>query len=184
MQRRHPRSVPGGFVRKVPEGDDRQRLVCRECGFVNYENPRVVVGSVVTWQERFLLCRRAINPRRGYWTLPAGFLELHESSLDGAKREAWEEARAEIEIDQLLSVYSIPRLSQIQLIYRARLLSPEIEAGPETAELALFPWERIPWDEIAFPSVRWALGHFREVRGEAAFAPRTNPAGETGDLVR
>jgi 8-oxo-dGTP pyrophosphatase MutT (NUDIX family) len=97
-------------------------------------------------------------------------------------REAWEEARARLRIDQLLAVYSIPRLSQIQLIYRADLLSADVAAGPETAELALFAWDDIPWNEIAFPSVHWALGHYREVRGQATFAPRTNPPGEAGDM--
>ena len=163
------------FVRKIPPGDDRQRLVCTDCGFIHYENPKVVVGAVATWDERILLCRRAIHPRKGYWTLPAGFLELHESAIDGAKREAWEEARAELEIRQLLAVYSIPRISQIQLIYLAGLVSPAVEAGPETAELDLFRWDDIPWGDMAFPSVHWALGHFAEVRGQAAFAPRFNP---------
>ena len=180
-----PPAVPAGhrFAREIPEGDDRPRLICGDCGFVQYENPMVVVGSVATWRTRILLCRRAIPPRKGFWTLPAGYLELHESAADGAIREAWEEARARLYIDQLLAVYSIPRLSQIQLIYRAQLLSADVAAGPETAELALFAWDDIPWNEIAFPSVHWALGHFRDVRGQATFAPRTNPPGEFGDMA-
>lgn len=101
----------------------------------------------------------------------------------GALREAWEEARAELEIDQLLAVYSVPRISQIQLIYRARLKTPAIEAGPESAEVGLFDWGDIPWPELAFPSVHWALGHHREVLGEAVFAPRGNPPGENGDRL-
>ena len=172
----------GAFVREVPEGDNRPRLVCSDCGFIHYENPIVVVGSVATWNDRILLCRRAIDPRKGYWTLPAGFLELHESTADGAKREAWEEARARLEIDQLLAVYSIPRISQVQLIYRARLVSPDVSPGPETAETGLFAWEEIPWDDIAFPSVHWALGHYRELRDQPVFAPRANPPGEVGNL--
>lgn len=168
------------FERRVPEGDDRSRLVCRDCGFINYENPKIVVGAVAAWQERILLCRRAIEPRRGFWTLPAGFLELHETAAAGARREAWEEARARIEIDQLLAVYSIPRISQIQLIYRARLTSPEVAAGPETLELDLFTWDAIPWDLLAFPSVHWALRDYHAVRDAAVFAPRGNPPGEDG----
>ncbi|WP_340116090.1 NUDIX hydrolase [Pelagibius sp. 7325] len=168
------------FERKVPAGDDRTRLVCRDCGFVNYENPKIVVGSVATWQDRILLCRRAIEPRRGFWTLPAGYLELHEEAAAGARREAWEEARARLEIDQLLAVYSIPRISQIQLIYRAGLITPEVAAGPETLELDLFTWDAIPWDQLAFPSVHWALKDHRAVRGQAVFAPRGNPPGEDG----
>jgi ADP-ribose pyrophosphatase YjhB (NUDIX family) len=170
----------GRFVRQVPDGDDRPRLVCKDCGFIRYENPQVVVGSVAVWEERILLCRRAIPPRKGFWTLPAGYLELHESAAEGARREAWEEAYAELEIDQLLAVYSIPRISQIQLIYRARLVSPEVRPGIETADTGLFPWDGIPWDEIAFPSVHWALADYRALRDEPVFAPRVNPPGEDG----
>ena len=171
------------FVKEVPDGDDRLRRVCADCGFVDYENPKMVVGSVVTWDDRILLCRRAIEPRRGFWTLPAGFLEQHETAAEGARREAWEEARARIEIDQLLAVYSIPRISQIQLIYRARLNAPDFAPGPETEALDLFAWDDIPWDDLAFPSVHWALGHHREVAGLDVFAPRVNPEGETGDMT-
>ena len=172
------------FVRRIPDGDDRDRLVCDSCGFINYENPKVVVGSVATWQERILLCRRAINPRKGYWTLPAGFLEQHESAAEGALREAWEEARAELEIDQLLSIYSIPRISQIQLIFRARLVTPKVEPGPETEVLDLFDWDDIPWEELAFPSVHWALHHFAETRDQVNFAPKVNPLEQTGEMAR
>ncbi len=174
--------IKPNFEQRTPEGDDRPRQVCADCGFVAYENPKVVVGSVVTWQGRVLLCRRAIDPRKGFWTLPAGYLELHESAADGARREAWEEAGVRIEIDQLLAVYSIPRISQVQLIYRASLPAPEAVAGAETLELDFFTWDRIPWDDLAFPSVHWALGHFKEVEGQAGFAPRSNPPDATGDL--
>ena len=169
------------FVRRQPEGDDRLRLVCEDCGFIAYDNPRVVVGSVCSWEDRILLCRRRIEPRRGFWTLPAGFLEQHETTGEGARREAWEEARAMIELDGVLAVYSIPRLSQVQVMYRARLLSPAVEAGPESIEVGLFEWEGIPWDDIAFPSVHWALGHFREVAGQAQFQTRSNPPGQVGN---
>jgi ADP-ribose pyrophosphatase YjhB (NUDIX family) len=171
-----------GFIQRVPDGDDRLRKVCEDCGFVDYENPRVVVGSVACWEDRVLLCRRAIDPRKGFWTLPAGYLEQNETAGDGALREAWEEAHARIEIDQLLAVYSVPRISQIQLIFRARLLSSEVKPGSETLELDLFDWEGIPWVDIAFPSVHWALGHYRESRGRTAFAPYGNPPGATGDM--
>jgi ADP-ribose pyrophosphatase YjhB (NUDIX family) len=177
-------TAPGNFHRVVPDGDDRQRLVCADCGFVNYENPKIVVGSVVRHEGRILMCRRAIDPRKGFWTLPAGFLEQHESTADGAVREAWEEAQARIAIDALLAVYSIPRLSQVQLIYRAHLVTPEFAAGPESLEVALFRPEEIPWDDIAFPSVHWALGHDRAAGDAAVFAPFTNPAGEQGDMER
>lgn len=171
----------GGFERQVPPGDDHERLVCRDCGFVHYENPKIVVGSVVSRDGRILLCRRAIEPRKGLWTLPAGYLELGESADEGARREAWEEARAEIEIDQLLGVYAIRRISQIQLIYRARLVSEEVAAGPESEAVGLFAWEDIPWDEIAFPSVYWALQDYRSLRHATQFAPRGNPVETGGD---
>ncbi len=111
----------GPVVRQIPPGDDKERLVCLDCGFVNYDNPKVVVGAVVTVGDKFLLCKRAIEPRPGFWTIPAGYLEQHEDTLDGALREAREEAGADITIDALLAVYSIRRLSQVQLIYRATL---------------------------------------------------------------
>ena len=157
-------------------------MVCEDCGFILYENPKVVVGSVATWDGKILLCRRAIYPRKGFWTLPAGFLELGEDPQAGALREAWEEAFARLEIDQLLAVYTIPRIGQIQLIYRACVLNDDFKAGEETVELALFAWDEIPWDHIAFPSVHWALGHFREVQDLKTFAPKVNPLGEDGNL--
>ena len=160
------------FQRRIPAGDDRERLVCDACGFIHYENPKVVVGVVAQHGDRILLCRRAIEPRKGFWTLPAGYLELGETPEAGAEREAWEEARADLVLDQLLGVYSITRISQVQLIYRARLRHPDVAAGPESAAVGLFRWDEIPWDEIAFPSVHWALGHFRDVAGQPRFAPR------------
>lgn len=175
------RTAAGPSVRTIPEGDNRERLVCPDCGFINYENPKVVVGAVCTWEGRILLCRRAIEPRDGYWTLPAGYLELNETTADGAVRETREEANAEIAIEALMAVYNIPRISQVQLIYLADLVAPDVSAGPESAEVALFHWDDIPWDDLAFPSVRWALNHYAEVRNAESFHPRTNPPGETGD---
>jgi ADP-ribose pyrophosphatase YjhB (NUDIX family) len=177
-----PASPQPNFKRETPEGDNRPRLICNDCGFINYENPKVVVGAVVREGDRILMCRRAINPRHGFWTLPAGYLELNETTADGARREAWEEARAKIEIDGLLAVYSIPRLSQVQVIYRARFAAPGIEPGPESLEVGMFAWDEIPWSDIAFPSVRWALGHYREIGEAEHFAARTNPPGELGNF--
>lgn len=169
------------FESRIPEGDNRHRQVCNDCGFIAYENPKVVVGAVVTFEDKILLCRRAINPRSGFWTLPAGYMELHETAEAGAMREAFEEARAKIAIDQLLGAYTIPRLSQVQLIYRARLVDPAISAGPESLDVGLFTWDDIPWDELAFPSVHWALRHFEAVRDRVTFPAFSNPPGETGD---
>ncbi len=177
----NPAKPAGPTVRKVPEGDNRERLVCEDCGFVLYRNPQVVVGAVCAWQDRLLLCRRAIEPRRGYWTIPAGYLELEESVAEGAVRETLEEAGARIEIEAVLAVYSIPRISQVQVIHAARLLSPDIAAGAETLDARLVTWDEIPWDDIAFPSVHWALEHHREYRSGAPFATRSNPPGEFGD---
>lgn len=122
------------------------------------------------------MCRRAINPRKDFWTLPAGFLEEHESPEDGARREAREEACADIVLDALLAVYSVPHISQVQLMYRAHLAVPEFAAGPESLETKLFAWDDIPWNELAFPTVKWALDHWRQTRDQAIFAPFANPA--------
>ena len=129
----------------MPDGDSLPRLVCRDCGHIHYVNPKIVTGAVITHGEKFLLARRAIHPRKGYWTIPAGYLEEHETTQAGAERESMEEAGALIAIDGLLAVYSIPRISQVQLIYRATLTSPDFAAGPESIEVALFSWDEIPW---------------------------------------
>ena len=157
------------------------RLVCPDCGFINYENPKIVVGSVARWDDRILMVRRSIEPRSGFWTLPAGYLELNETTEAGARREAAEEAQAEIELEGLLAIYNIPRISQVQLIYRARLLSPNAAPGREAHEVALYRWDEIPWDLLAFPSVRWALHHFHDSLASPHWTPQTNPPGETGN---
>jgi ADP-ribose pyrophosphatase YjhB (NUDIX family) len=151
----------GPSVMAVPAGDDRERLVCPDCGFVQYENPKVIVGAVCVWQDRTLLCRRAIEPRRGFWTMPAGFMELDETTAEGAAREVWEEARARVAVEDLLGVYEIPHIGQIYMVYRARLLTPDFAPGPESEDVALFAWNAIPWDNLAFPSVTWALRTFQ-----------------------
>ena len=167
------------FTLRIPADDDRARRVCDDCGFIDYVNPKIVAGSVVTRGEKILLCRRAIEPRRTFWTLPAGFMEEGESVEEGAMREAMEEANADIRIDRLLAVYSVPRISQVQIMYRAELLS-EVSAGPESLEVGLFAWKDIPWSQLAFPTVVWALTHFAQVRGQSDFAPFANPAGTDG----
>ena len=163
------------FSKKIPEGEDRHRLVCDTCGYIAYVNPKIVVGSIVTSGDKFLICRRAIEPRKGFWTLPAGYLEEHETVEAGAAREAREEACAEIAIDGLLAVYSITHLSQVQLMFRAQLVGDSIAAGPESLEVKLVAWDDIPWAELAFPSVKWALEHFRQWQAGAA-APFSKPS--------
>jgi len=169
------------FSRRVPDGDTSERYVCDDCGHVHYTNPKIVVGSVVAHEGRILMCRRAIDPRKGYWTLPAGFLEENETPEQGARREALEEAGADIALDGLLAVYSVPRISQVQLMYRARLEKPVFSAGSESLDVKLFLWDDIPWNEAAFPSVQWALNHYRKTRDLKAFAPFSNPPGDTGN---
>ena len=162
--------MAGHFEKRRHEGDDQDRLTCRDCGFIAYENPKIVVGSVVAvpragGDDAVLLCRRAIEPRRGFWTLPAGYLEMGETVEEGARREAWEEARARIETQGVLAVYSIARFGQVQVMFRARLGAPDFAAGPESLEVRAFAWDDIPWDDIAFPTVRWALQAWREGAG-------------------
>ncbi len=168
-------AFPQRFVKSVPAGDDRTRDVCVHCGFVDYQNPKIVVGTVASHQGRILLCRRAIDPRRGFWTLPAGYLELGETVEDGARREAYEEARARIVLERMLAVYSVPRISQVQIMFRAGLETPDCAAGPESLEVGLFDWGDIPWADIAFPTVGWALRQWKEVEGRADFAVFSNP---------
>lgn len=167
----------GGPVElRHPEGDTLERHVCTHCAVVHYVNPKVVVGAVCSWQDRVLLCRRAIEPRSGFWTIPAGYLEIGESTEAGARREAFEEARARIEIEGLIAVYNVVRIGQVQLLYRARLLSPQVEPGPETEELDLFDWQAIPWDDLAFPTVQWVLRRARDLRHhEGPYAPELGP---------
>lgn len=164
------------FVRRIPDGDNMERDVCARCGHVHYVNPKIVVGAVCSWHGRILLCRRAIDPRLGFWTIPAGYMEERETPAEGAAREAWEEAQAKIEIDRLLAVYSVPRISQVQLIFRATLAAPDFAPGVESLETKLFAWEEIPWDTLAFPSVHWALKHHRETAALSDFPPFDNPA--------
>ena len=178
----HIQPPPGPrFERRVPQGDTTERYVCGDCGHIYYSNPKIVVGSVVAHEGRILLCRRAIEPRKGFWTLPAGYLEDHETPEDGARREAREEAQCDIVLDALLAVYSIPRISQVQLMYRAQLATPAFAAGAESLEVRLFSWEDIPWADLAFPSVTWALNHYRETKDRAVFVPASNPARKMGD---
>ena len=168
--------LPASFSDKIPDGDDRIRAVCEHCDFIDYKNPKMVVGSVATWEDKVLLCKRAIEPRVGYWTLPAGYMELNESVEEGAVREAYEEARATLEIERILAVYSIPRISQVQIMFRARLVNPSISAGPESEDVGLFKWEDIPWSDLAFPSVNWALRQWHESRDKVEFPPFGDPA--------
>lgn len=166
------KSANGPSVEAVPEGDNRTRLVCPDCGYIEYDNPKVVVGAVCDWQGKLLMCRRAIEPRKGFWTFPAGFMELGETMAEGAAREVWEEARARVEIGSLIGVYEVPRVSHIYVLYRARMLSDEFAAGEESEEVGLFDWYDIPWEALAFPSIEWGLKRYHEGGAPSAHVAR------------
>lgn len=155
------KSPQGPVVRAVPAGDDRERMMCVDCGFVHYDNPKVVAGAVCVWEDKILLCRRAIEPRIGFWTIPAGFLELGETIAEGAAREVREESGARVEVGEVLGIFEIPRISQIYVVHLAKMLGPDLDPGPESLEAGLFAWDDIPWDELAFPSVKWSLDRYR-----------------------
>ena len=154
----------------VPAGDLLPRHVCRACGHIHYENPRLVVGCVATWGEQILLCRRAIEPQLGYWTLPAGFMENGETTSQAASRETLEEAGAKIIIDAPFAMVSIAHINQVHLFYRGRLSSPDFLAGEESLEVALVGASDIPWMDIAFRSVTFCLQHFLDDRKKGQFA--------------
>ena len=149
---------------RVPADDNRDRAICSGCGEVHYENPINVVGTVPVWGDQVLLCRRNIEPRYGMWTLPAGFLELGESTAEGALRETVEEAGARVEMQALFSVLNVVRVGQVHFFYRARMLDTSLDPGPETIEARLFREDEVPWDELAFRTVRLTLEHFFEDR--------------------
>lgn len=149
---------------RIPEGDNRQRQVCDHCDFINYQNPKNVVGCILGWEEKVLLCKRAIEPRYGYWTLPAGFMENRETSMQGAAREAFEEANATAENLKLFGLYNLPRISQIYIMFHGDLKDGYIATGEESLDVALFAREDIPWDELAFPVVTESLQRYFEER--------------------
>ena len=154
---------------RVPADDNRERAVCTACGEIHYENPLNVVGTVPVFGERVLLCRRAIEPRHGFWTLPAGFMELGETVAEGARRETDEEAGAQVELEGLFSLLNVVRVGQVHLFYRARMLSEHLAPGPETLEARLFREDEVPWDELAFRTVRRTLELYFEDRRRGAF---------------
>ena len=156
---------------RLPPGDERKRRICTVCETIFYENPKIVVGSVATQGDSILLCRRAIPPRVGYWTLPAGFMENGETIEEGARREAREEANAQLQIQSLLAVYSLKHIDQVQLFFAAQVLNDDLSAGPESLEIDFFNYNTIPWSELAFPTVSWALKHHQSNRNKLVFAP-------------
>ena len=148
----------------IPANDNRMRQVCTKCGEIHYENPKLVVGTVAYFREKILLCRRAIEPRSGKWTLPAGFMELNETTQEGALRETLEEAGALVRPIKLMAVYDVVVANQVHLFYLAEMTSESLDPGEESLEARLFDEHEIPWDEIAFRSVEAALRHFLKDR--------------------
>jgi len=144
----------------IPRNETLHRKVCGHCQTIHYENPKVIVGAVTTYENKFLLCKRAIEPQLGLWTYPAGFLENNESLEAGAKREAFEEAYAEIDISHLIGTYSLTAINQIHIIYAATMSKPEFKKSFESSDVLLFEQDEIPWDFLAFPVISWALKAF------------------------
>jgi ADP-ribose pyrophosphatase YjhB (NUDIX family) len=171
---KHCRNCGAAVIYRLPDdGDTRERAVCPACDTIHYENPLNVVGTVPHFGDRVLLCKRNIEPRWGKWTLPAGFMELGESVAEGAARETHEEAGAEIEMEELFTVMSVPRVGQVHLFFRARLLSDRFDPGHETIEARLFREDEIPWDEIAFRTVKETLECFFSDRRKGSFEVHT-----------
>lgn len=183
------------FSHRLAPGEDKERDVCDHCGFIDYRNPKIVAGAVVAFagtgrphgegavpleEISILLCKRAIFPRKGFWTLPAGFMELNETTQAAACRETLEEAGAQVEPDAILAVYDILPRGQVHIYRRARLTG-SFHAGEESLEVKLFNWADIPWDNLAFETVHWALQAYRNSREREIFAPYTNPGNQVGE---
>ena len=145
---------------KIPPGDSLPRHVCDACSTIHYQNPKMIVGCIAEWEHRILLCRRAIEPRHGLWTVPAGFMENGETTAQGAARETLEEANARVEIGPLYAMYNIPHINQVYILFRARLLDLDFSAGAESLEVQLFDEADVPWETLAFATVRNTLTHY------------------------
>lgn len=154
---------------RVPEGEDRERHVCPACDTIHYQNPRMVVGCIIEQEGQILMCKRAIEPRLGYWTVPAGYLELGESAAAGAARETLEEASARVEVLAPYAHFDVPRIGQAYILYRARMTAPEYEPGPESLEVTWMRPHELPWQDLAFPVVKAALELYIEDMEKGAY---------------
>jgi ADP-ribose pyrophosphatase YjhB (NUDIX family) len=155
--------------RRTPLGDDRPRYVCDACHTVHYENPKIVVGCIPEWEDHILLCRRAIEPRLGFWTVPAGYLEMGETLEEGARREALEEAGVRLEILNLYTLVELTHISQVYVVFRAQLLDTQFAPGTESSEVRLFREQDIPWDSMAFSSIKESLRLYFEDKPKGHF---------------
>lgn len=158
---------------KIPEGDNRERACCPSCETIHYVNPKIVVGTIPMCGDKLLLCKRAIEPRYGFWTLPAGFMELNETTQEGALRETWEEAQAKVTLGPLFSAFDVLRAEQVHLFYRANLPEPVFSAGTESLDVRLFAIDEIPWDELAFKTVSLTLKLFLQDREKGFYGLHT-----------
>ncbi len=154
---------------KVPEGDNMPRYVCADCQTIHYQNPKIVTGCLPQWGDKILLCKRAIEPRYGLWTLPAGFMENNETIEQAAMRETWEEAQAKVENVQLYVIISLPYINQVYMMFRATMSTPEFNPGVESLEVELFTKQQIPWNELAFPVITKTLEYYYTDREQGAF---------------
>lgn len=168
----------GDMKWEVPAGDNRPRHICPACDLIFYENPKIVAGCIPEWEDQVLLCKRAIEPRHGYWTLPAGFMENAETTLEAAARETLEEANANVEVTDLYTVLNIPHTNQVYMMFRGNLIDLDFSPGEESLECALYREEDIPWDSLAFPTILHTLKFYFEDRKRGEFALRA------GDIVR
>jgi len=166
---KHCRACGTAVEYRIPSDDNRERAVCNDCGTVHYENPLNVVGTLPVWQDRVLLCKRNIEPRFGKWTLPAGFMELGETTEAGALRETDEEAGARVELQGLFTLLNVVVVGQVHFFYRARLLDTDFSPGLETSETRLFLEEEVPWEQLAFRTVRETLHRYFDDRRRGAF---------------
>lgn len=148
------------ITRRVPPGDSRERDLCEHCGAINYQNPKLVVGTVPVWQGKVLLCLRAIEPRANTWTLPAGFMELAETTSQGALRETWEEAGVSVDLGKLYTVIDVPQVDQIHVYFLAHAASDAVDPGPESLDARYYGLDEIPWDNLSFRSVHTTLQHY------------------------
>jgi ADP-ribose pyrophosphatase YjhB (NUDIX family) len=149
---------------KIPEGDNLPRYVCCACGIIHYQNPKIVVGCIPEWDSKILLCRRAIEPRKGLWTVPGGFMENSETLAQGAARETLEEANARVQITNLFAIYNLPHINQVHIFFRAQLLDMDFQPGAESLDVRLFEEEEMPWDKLAFRVVGEPLRRYFQER--------------------
>ena len=167
------------LIFEIPEDDNRHRYICKRCDTIHYQNPKIVAGCIPVWEDQVLLCKRAIEPRFGFWTLPAGFMECGETSHEAGLRETLEEANARVEVEQLFAVFNLPHVDQVYMMFRARLLDLDFSPGDESQQVQLYKEEDIPWGELAFTTIRETLKCYFEDRRQGNFSLHTGDVTKT-----